>query len=118
MKIVGFFFFSSRRRHTRYWRDWSSDVCSSDLEVPTYDFPVRDHIEIGEALGAIDMERGAKASGARFYFLTGPGALLEFALAPMAISRAVAAGFTPDVAPALVRPEAMEGTGFLGDHDR
>jgi len=86
-------------------------------EVPTYDFPVRDHIEIGEALGAIDMERGAKVSGARFYFLTGPGALLEFALAQLAISRAVAAGFIPVIAPALVKPEAMEGTGFLGEHD-
>jgi seryl-tRNA synthetase len=86
-------------------------------EVPAYDFAVRDHLEIGEALGAIDMERGAKVSGARFYFLTGPGALLEFALAQLAISRAVAAGFTPVVAPALVRPEAMEGTGFLGEHD-
>jgi len=86
-------------------------------DVPTYDFPVRDHLEIGEALGAIDMERGAKVSGARFYFLTGPGALLEFALAQLAISRAVAAGFTPVIAPALVKPEAMEGTGFLGEHD-
>ncbi|TFV78628.1 serine--tRNA ligase [Blastococcus sp. CT_GayMR20] len=86
-------------------------------EVPTYDFPVRDHIEIGELLGAIDMERGAKVSGSRFYFLTGPGALLEFALAQAAISRAVTAGFIPVVAPALVRPEAMEGTGFLGEHD-
>jgi seryl-tRNA synthetase len=86
-------------------------------EVPAYDFPVRDHLEIGEALGAIDMERGAKVSGARFYFLTGPGALLEFALAQCAITRAVAAGFTPVVAPALVRPEAMEGTGFLGAHE-
>nr|WP_204261167.1 serine--tRNA ligase [Blastococcus saxobsidens] len=86
-------------------------------EVPSYDFGVRDHIEIGEKLGAIDMERGAKVSGSRFYFLTGPGALLEFALAQLAISRAVAAGFTPVIAPALVRPEAMEGTGFLGEHD-
>src|SRR3954449_1881105 len=86
-------------------------------EVPTYDFPVRDHIEIGEALGAIDTERGAKVSGARFYFLTGPGALLEFALAQLAIGQAVSAGFTPVVAPALVKPSAMEGTGFLGEHD-
>ncbi|MCW2700373.1 MAG: serS [Blastococcus sp.] len=85
--------------------------------VPAYAFPVRDHLEIGELLGAIDMERGAKVSGARFYFLTGPGALLEFALAQLAISRAVTAGFIPVVAPALVRPEAMEGTGFLGEHD-
>src|SRR5215212_7284095 len=86
-------------------------------EVPSYDFEVKDHLQIGEALGAIDMERGAKVSGARFYFLTGPGALLEFALAQLAVSRAVAAGFTPVVAPALVKPEAMEGTGFLGEHD-
>jgi seryl-tRNA synthetase len=86
-------------------------------EVPTYDFPVRDHLEIGEGLGAIDMERGAKVSGSRFYFLTGPGALLEFALAQLAITRAVAAGFTPVIAPALVKPTAMEGTGFLGEHD-
>ncbi|MGY2083283.1 serine--tRNA ligase [Blastococcus sp. SYSU DS0539] len=86
-------------------------------EVPAYGFAVRDHIEIGEALGAIDMERGAKVSGSRFYFLTGPGALLEFALAQLAISRAVAAGFTPVIAPALVKPSAMEGTGFLGEHD-
>jgi seryl-tRNA synthetase len=86
-------------------------------ELPTYDFPVRDHLEIGEALGAIDMERGAKVSGARFYFLTGPGAMLEFALAQLAIGQAVSAGFTPVVAPALVKPAAMEGTGFLGEHD-
>ncbi|GAB4082188.1 serine--tRNA ligase [Modestobacter muralis] len=86
-------------------------------EVPTYDFEVRDHLQIGEALGAIDMERGAKVSGARFYFLTGPGALLEFALAQLAITRAVAAGFIPVIAPALVKPEAMEGTGFTGEHD-
>jgi seryl-tRNA synthetase len=86
-------------------------------EVPAYDFPVRDHLEIGELLGAIDTERGAKVSGARFYFLTGPGALLEFALAQLAITRAVAAGFLPVIAPALVKPEAMEGTGFLGEHD-
>jgi seryl-tRNA synthetase len=86
-------------------------------EVPTYDFEVRDHLQIGEALGAIDMERGAKVSGARFYFLTGPGALLEFALAQLAITRAVAAGFIPVVAPALVKQEAMEGTGFTAEHD-
>jgi len=85
-------------------------------DVPTYDFDVRDHVEIGERLGAIDFERGAKVSGARFYFLTGVGAMLEFALVNLAMERAVAAGFTPVVAPALVRPEAMEGTGFLGAH--
>ena len=85
-------------------------------ERPSYDFEVRDHVEIGQLLGAIDLERGAKVSGARFYFLTGVGALLEFALVNLAMQRATAAGFTPVVAPALVRPEAMEGTGFLGAH--
>jgi seryl-tRNA synthetase len=85
-------------------------------EVPTYDFPVRDHLDVGEILKAIDTERGAKVSGSRFAFLTGPGALLELALVNMAMARATAAGFVPMIAPALVRPEAMEGTGFLGAH--
>ncbi|MBV9486268.1 MAG: serine--tRNA ligase [Frankiaceae bacterium] len=85
-------------------------------EVPAYDFEVKDHVAIGTALRAIDLERGAKVSGARFYFLTGVGALLEFALVNLAMEQAVAAGFIPVVAPALVRPEAMEGTGFLGAH--
>jgi seryl-tRNA synthetase len=83
---------------------------------PTFDFPVRDHIELGEMLGAIDTERGAKVSGARFYFLTGPGALLELALINHAIHSAVKNGFVPVIAPVLVKPAAMEGTGFLGAH--
>ena len=85
-------------------------------ELPSYDFEVGDHVEIGQRLGAIDLERGAKVSGARFYFLTGVGAMLEFALVNLAMEQAMAAGFVPVVAPALVRPEAMEGTGFLGAH--
>ena len=85
-------------------------------EVPSYDFEVRDHLDIGTALGAIDTERGAKVSGSRFAFLTGDGALLELALVNLAMASAVANGFTPVIAPALVRPEAMEGTGFLGAH--
>ncbi|HWC35596.1 MAG TPA: serine--tRNA ligase [Mycobacteriales bacterium] len=84
--------------------------------VPAYDFEVRDHVQLGELLGAIDLERGAKVSGSRFYFLTGVGALLELALVNLAMEQAVAAGFIPVVAPAVVRPEAMEGTGFLGAH--
>jgi seryl-tRNA synthetase len=85
-------------------------------DVPAYDFEVRDHVQLGELLGAIDLERGAKVSGSRFYFLTGVGALLEIALVNLAMEQAVAAGFIPVVAPAVVRPEAMEGTGFLGAH--
>ncbi|HZE38721.1 MAG TPA: serine--tRNA ligase [Stackebrandtia sp.] len=78
--------------------------------------PCRDHLELGESLGAIDMERGAKTSGARFYYLTGVGALLQQALLNLALQQAVDTGFTPMIPPVLVRPEAMEGTGFLGAH--
>jgi seryl-tRNA synthetase len=81
-----------------------------DIEKP------RDHLEIGEALGAIDTERGAKVSGSRFYFLTGVGALLQLGLLQMAIAQAVEHGFTPSITPVLVKPESMEGTGFLGAH--
>ncbi|WP_329039216.1 serine--tRNA ligase [Streptomyces sp. NBC_00178] len=77
-------------------------------------FEPKDHLELGEALGAIDMERGAKVSGSRFYYLTGIGALLELALVNAAIAQATEAGFVPMLTPALVRPRAMEGTGFLG----
>ncbi|GGX05585.1 serine--tRNA ligase [Streptomyces noursei] len=77
-------------------------------------FTPKDHLEIGELLGAIDVERGAKVSGSRFYYLTGVGALLELALVNAAIAQATEAGFTPMLTPALVRPRAMEGTGFLG----
>ena len=85
-------------------------------DVPSYGFPVKDHLEIGERIKAIDSERGAKVSGARFAFLTGVGALLELALVNLAVARACEAGFTPMIPPALVLPSAMEGTGFLGAH--
>ena len=77
-------------------------------------FAPRDHLELGQLLGAIDMERGAKVSGARFYFLTGQGAQLELALTAFAMAKASEWGFTPILPPALVKPSAMEGTGFLG----
>jgi len=77
-------------------------------------FEPKDHVELGKILGAIDTERGAKVSGSRSYYLTGVGALLEFALVNYAISSATKAGFTPVIPPVLVKPAAMEGTGFLG----
>ena len=77
-------------------------------------FAPRDHLELGELLGAIDVERGAKVSGARFYYLTGVGALLELALLNLAVAQAVRNGFIPVIPPVLVSPRAMEGTGFLG----
>ena len=85
-------------------------------DVPTYDFEPRDHLELGEMLGAIDMERGVKVSGSRFYFLKGVGARLEIALMNLALDKALANGFTPMIVPTLVRPEIMQGTGFLGEH--
>jgi seryl-tRNA synthetase len=84
-------------------------------EPPAIEKP-RDHLELGEALGAIDTERGAKVSGSRFYYLTGVGALLQLGLLQLAIAQAVEHGFTPSITPVLVKPESMEGTGFLGAH--
>jgi len=77
-------------------------------------FEPRDHIELGRMLGAIDLDRGAKVSGSRFYFLTGVGAELELALVNLAMQQARESGFTPVIAPSMVKPRAMDGTGFLG----
>jgi seryl-tRNA synthetase len=84
-------------------------------EKPDLD-KVRDHLELGEGLDAIDTERGAKVSGARFYFLKGVGAQLQLALFALAQQQAVANGFTLMITPSLVKPEVMGGTGFLGAH--
>jgi seryl-tRNA synthetase len=85
-------------------------------EPPVFDFEPKDHLDLGLGLDAIDMERGAKVSGARFYYLKGVGAQLEFGLWQLAMAQAVAAGFVPMIPPVLVKPESMEGTGFLGAH--
>ncbi|MGC0272104.1 serine--tRNA ligase [Pseudactinotalea sp. Z1739] len=79
-------------------------------------FAPKDHLDLGEALGAIDTERGAKVSGSRFYFLTGVGARLELAILNAGMDKAIQAGFTPMITPTLVGPDVMAGTGFLGDH--
>jgi seryl-tRNA synthetase len=84
-------------------------------ERPVLDTPL-DHLALGEGLGAIDVERGVKVSGSRFYFLTGVGALLQLGLLQLAIQQATECGFTPVIPPVLVKPEAMQGTGFLGEH--
>lgn len=81
-----------------------------------FDFEPRDHVELGELLGAIDIARGVKVSGSRFYFLRGVGARLELALMNLGLDRALEAGFVPLITPTLVRPEIMAGTGFLGEH--
>ena len=81
-----------------------------------FDFEPQDHVALGESLDVIDMERGAKISGSRFYFLKGMGARLELALMNLALDKATKAGFTALITPTLVRPEIMAGTGFLGEH--
>ncbi|MFI8414720.1 serine--tRNA ligase [Paeniglutamicibacter gangotriensis] len=93
-------------KHVGTPRDFSADG-----------FEPRDHLELGELLGAIDMERGAKVSGSRFYFLKGVGARLEVALMNMALDLSIQKGFIPMITPTLVRPETMQGTGFDVEHD-
>jgi len=85
-------------------------------DKPVFDFEPRDHLALGELLDAIDMPRGVKVSGARFYFLKGVGARLELALMNYALDTALEAGFVPLITPTLVKPEVMRGTGFLGAH--
>lgn len=90
------------------------DTVGTPRDFAAEGFEPRDHQELGKLLGAIDTERGVKVSGARFYYLTGVGAQLELALTQLAMSKAAEWGFTPMIPPALVKPRAMEGTGFLG----
>ncbi len=91
------------------------DVLELVGEPPAMADP-KDHLDLGESLGLIDMERGAKVSGSRFYFLTGRGALLQLGLLQLAVRVATENGFTLMIPPVLVRPEVMAGTGFLGAH--
>ncbi|SDL30900.1 seryl-tRNA synthetase [Nonomuraea maritima] len=93
-------------------------VLETHGEPRVFDFEPKDHLEIGEALGAIDMERGAKVSGSRFFFLKGVGARLQLGLLNMAMQQAIEAGFIPMITPVLVKPETMAGTGFQVAHDK
>ncbi len=90
------------------------DTVGTPRDFAAEGFSPKDHLELGQILGAIDTERGAKVSGARFYYLTGSGARLELALTQLAMAKAAEWGFIPMIPPALVKPRAMEGTGFLG----
>jgi len=85
-------------------------------QKPVFDFEPKDHQELGEKLGLLDMERGVKVSGSRFYFLRGAGALMEMGLMQLGMNLAVKNGFVPLIPPTLVKPEVMQGTGFLGEH--
>lgn len=85
-------------------------------EPRTFDFEPRDHLALGEALDAIDMERGARVGGSRFYFLKGVGARLEIAMMNLALNQAIEHGFVPMITPTLVTPQVMGGAGFLDAH--
>ncbi len=93
------------------------EIVGTPRDFAAEGFTPLDHLALGESLAAIDMERGAKVSGARFYFLTGVGARLELALLNLAVAQAVEAGFVPVITPTLVRAEVMDGTGYLDAHD-
>jgi len=86
-------------------------------EPREFGFDVVDHLELGERFGWLDMERGARASGSRFAYRLGDGALLELALYRFALDRLVRKGFVPVLPPVLVREPAMYGTGFLPTDD-
>ena len=85
-------------------------------KIPEFAGEPKDHLELGENLGILDMERGVKVSGSRFYFLKGAGALMELALMQLGMKLALDNGFTPLIPPTLVKPDIMQGTGFLGEH--
>lgn len=85
-------------------------------QKPNFSFPPKDHAELGSSLDVIDIERGVKISGSRFYFLKGMGARLELALMQLGLDQASEAGFEALITPTLVKPSVMQGTGFLGEH--
>lgn len=93
-------------------RDERDNVVTREVgEKPEFNFEPKDHLEIGTALGIINMESAAAASGARFGYLLGEAALMEFALVKLAMEEARAAGFVPAVPPVMVKPEIMRAMG-------
>ena len=85
-------------------------------QKPSFSFTPKDHADLGISLDVIDIERGVKISGSRFYFLKGMGARLELALMQLGLDQAAEAGFEALITPTLVKPSVMQGTGFLGEH--
>lgn len=79
-------------------------------------FEPKDHLTLGTGVAGIDMRRGVKVSGSRFYFLRGAVARMQLAMLTMAVDQAEEEGFIMAVTPTLVRPEVMRGTGFLNSH--
>lgn len=92
------------------------DTIGSPRDFAAEGFEPQDHLALAEGLDAIDMERGAKVSGSRFYFLKGAGARLEMGLLTAAMQKAIEHGFVPLITPTLVKTEVMAGAGFIDHH--
>lgn len=88
-------------------------VARTHGEPRQFDFEPKDHVELGTSLGILNIEDAAKMSGARFAYLLGDGAMLEFALLQFVMHKLSAKGFTPVVPPVLVKEKAMFATGFF-----
>lgn len=93
--------------------DSENDVIKTVGEIPQFDFKPKDHIELGESLGIIDIERAAKVSGARFYYLKNEGALMEFALIRYAMDKLIEKGFKPVIPPTIISKETMKAMGYM-----
>jgi seryl-tRNA synthetase len=82
-------------------------------EIPKFGFDVRDHVELGEYLGIIDFDAGAKVAGSKFYFLRGDAVLLELGLVRYAMDILMERGYEPTLTPDVARDEMLVGTGFM-----
>jgi seryl-tRNA synthetase len=88
-------------------------VIRREGEPGQFDFPVKDHVALAEALDLVDFEAGASVAGQKFYFLKNEAVLLELALVQYAMNMLVREGFTPIITPDVARSEVLEGIGFI-----
>ncbi len=89
------------------------EIRRGSLAPPTFDYPILDHVELGEKWDMIDLEGGARVAGAGFYFLRNDAVLLELALQQYAVRTLIDAGFTPVATPDLATSEILHGTGYI-----
>lgn len=100
--------------------DTENDVIKTVGEIPKFDFKPKDHLELGELLEIVDVERAAKVSGARFAYLKNEGAILEFALVQFAFQKLMQKGFKPVIPPTIISKDVMRSMGYMengGDED-
>lgn len=93
--------------------DSENDVIRKWGEIPTFDFEIKDHVDIGEKLDIIDIKRATKVSGARFTYLKGDGVLLELALINFAQEVLAKEGFIPVIPPVMIKKDSMGAMGYL-----